>query len=188
MDAGLLDTLVKLASLGASGICIFAIFWVGWLFQNLPEKADSQRHKTLRTFMGMNIGIAVISAVTGIANAWFNANAIAEVKKEKVEAVATVQTEMTEAVAKVETEKEKVVAARDSLARDFGLFKEENQQLVARYKEEQVRNQVIATSLEGLLQTKEGAALETNADPRIKDQIKNLRVDIEQLKGTVEPE
>jgi hypothetical protein len=36
MDPGLLDTLVRLASLGASGISIFAIFWIGWLIHGLP--------------------------------------------------------------------------------------------------------------------------------------------------------
>lgn len=45
MDAGLLDTLVKLASLGASGVCIFAIFWIGWLILRLPAGKDPERHR-----------------------------------------------------------------------------------------------------------------------------------------------
>jgi formate hydrogenlyase subunit 3/multisubunit Na+/H+ antiporter MnhD subunit len=82
-EASLLDALVKLASLGASGICIFSIFWIGWLIWRLPEKSDPQRHKTLRFFMATCIVIAIIAAATGIANAMFNANAIVALEGER---------------------------------------------------------------------------------------------------------
>ena len=73
MDAGLLDTLVKLAALGTSGVCIFAIFWIGWLILHLPEGATPERHKTLRMFMIITVIIAVISGAVGFVNAKFNA-------------------------------------------------------------------------------------------------------------------
>ena len=67
--AMLLDTLVKLASLGASGVCVLAIFWVGWLISKLDSTASVQQHRTVRLFMGMTIVIAVIAFASGIANA-----------------------------------------------------------------------------------------------------------------------
>ncbi len=72
----LLDTLVRLASLGASGISIFAIFWIGWLLLRLPSGADRERHKTLRFFMLVCFGIALIAGGTGLANVMFKADQI----------------------------------------------------------------------------------------------------------------
>jgi formate hydrogenlyase subunit 3/multisubunit Na+/H+ antiporter MnhD subunit len=99
MDAGLLDSLVKLASIGASGICIFAIFWIGWLILQLPPNADPERHKTLRMFMVICVVIAVISAGTGILSAMFNRDMIVRLEREK-QAVEvnekTLQTQVTE--------------------------------------------------------------------------------------------
>ena len=80
MDAGLLDTLVKLASLGASGVCIFAIFWIGWLILRLPAEATPERHQTLRMFMIFVVIIALISGVTGLVNAKFTADEISDLK------------------------------------------------------------------------------------------------------------
>ena len=74
----LLDTLVRLASLGASGISIFAIFWIGWLLLRLPSDADRERHKTLRFFMLVCLGIALISGGTGLANVMFKADKISK--------------------------------------------------------------------------------------------------------------
>lgn len=74
----LLDTLVRLASLGASGISIFAIFWIGWLLLRLPSDADRERHKTLRFFMLVCFGIALISGGTGLANVMFKADKISK--------------------------------------------------------------------------------------------------------------
>jgi len=71
-----LDVLVKLASLGTSGICIFAIFWIGWLIWHPPANPDPERHRTLRFFMAVCVIIALISLVTGLKSAEFNADAI----------------------------------------------------------------------------------------------------------------
>jgi formate hydrogenlyase subunit 3/multisubunit Na+/H+ antiporter MnhD subunit len=83
-EAGFLDGLVKLASLGASGVCIFAIFWIGWLI----PRTDADRAKTLRYYMGTCIVIAIISAASGIANAMFNAETIKGLQAEKTSLVA----------------------------------------------------------------------------------------------------
>ena len=79
----LLDTLVRLASLGASGVCIFAIFWIGWLLMRLPAGQDPERHKSLRYYMGTCIVIALISGGTGVANAMFNAQKVESLEREK---------------------------------------------------------------------------------------------------------
>jgi hypothetical protein len=52
VDTELLNTLVKLATLGASGISIFAIFWIGWLLYRKAGSGNLEEHKTLRYFMG----------------------------------------------------------------------------------------------------------------------------------------
>ena len=83
MDPGLLDTLIKLAALGTSGVCIFAIFWIGWLILHLPDDAPPEKHKTLRMFMIVTVIIAVISGVSGFFNARYNADQIAELQQDK---------------------------------------------------------------------------------------------------------
>ena len=80
MPEELLDTLVKLASLGASGVCIFAIFWLGWLIWRLPSDATREQHVTLRMFMIIAVIIAVISGGTGLVNAKFKSDELLQLK------------------------------------------------------------------------------------------------------------
>lgn len=72
MDTAFLDTLVKLANLGTSGICVLAIAWAGFQFRSIPNDAPRIRYEALRSFFRLCILIAVISAVTGILSAYFN--------------------------------------------------------------------------------------------------------------------
>lgn len=65
-DAGLLDTLVKLAGLGTSGISIFVVFWIGWLIWKPVTKRSAQQERTLREFMIVCVIIAIISAGTAM--------------------------------------------------------------------------------------------------------------------------
>ena len=81
----LLDTLVRLASLGASGISIFVIFWIGWLLLRLPSGADRERHKTLRLFMLVCFGIALIAGGTGLANVMIKAEQISKLNQTIIE-------------------------------------------------------------------------------------------------------
>jgi formate hydrogenlyase subunit 3/multisubunit Na+/H+ antiporter MnhD subunit len=157
-DIGVLDSLVKLASLGASGICIFAIFWIGWLISRLPEKSDPQRHKTLRLFMGTCVLIAIIAAATGIANAMFNAEAIGKLETEK--------TALTTRLADTEAER---VAADKRLA------------------EAAAANKAIARSLEIVLNAKEAEALRTNAPPEIQNNIRILKDSVRDLQELIGP-
>ncbi len=148
MDTGLLDTLVKLASIGASGICIFAIFWIGWLILQLPAGADPERHKTLRFFMVISVAIAVISAATGILNAMFNRDAIVKAVGEKATA---------------EEEKAKVVGEVQTL-----------QGKIAAYEKKEGKALQASKALEVVLQSKEAANLR-NPSEEIKDHIKMLK-------------
>jgi hypothetical protein len=74
----LLDTLVKLASLGTSGICIFGIFWIGYLILNPPKKSDPQRPGVLKFFMASCIAIALIAAAGNVFSAWYEKKQLAQ--------------------------------------------------------------------------------------------------------------
>lgn len=74
-----LDTLVRLASIGASGVCIFAVFWIGFILRKPHENATSQWHKSMRFYMVTCVLCAVIAGGTGVANAMFNQQEIKKV-------------------------------------------------------------------------------------------------------------
>ena|ERR1700722_12040507 len=59
----ILDVLVKLAALGTSGICIFGIFWVGYI---ISKESDPQKYEILKFYMILCFAIAIISAATNI--------------------------------------------------------------------------------------------------------------------------
>ena len=69
MDVSIPETLVKLASLGTAGICIFVIFWTGWMIMRTPADASAQRYRILRQFMVVAVVVALISGVAGYLNA-----------------------------------------------------------------------------------------------------------------------
>jgi formate hydrogenlyase subunit 3/multisubunit Na+/H+ antiporter MnhD subunit len=80
-----LDTLVKLAAIGTSGICIFAIFWSGWL---IYKTTDAAKLETIKYFIAKTVVIAVISALSGGLNAAIN---VATIRKLEAEQAAAVQ-------------------------------------------------------------------------------------------------
>ncbi len=80
MDKELLDTLVKLASAGTSGVCILAIFWSGYLLLCTPPKADIERHRSLRHFMTVALAVAVVSAFAASISSYFNYRQIVGLK------------------------------------------------------------------------------------------------------------
>ena len=135
MDAGLLDTLVKLASLGASGVCIFAIFWIGWLILRLPADVSLEKHKTLRIFMIVVVLMALISGATGLANAKFNADEIAGLKQEN-----------------------------GTLGSDFEKYKTQTAVTIAKHKEREIKTREAAKSLGKVLKSKEAHNLRNPSD------------------------
>jgi hypothetical protein len=55
------DQLVDLARLGTSGICILAIFWIGWSLRKPTDSPSPVRHKSVRMYMLTCTVIALIS-------------------------------------------------------------------------------------------------------------------------------
>ena len=162
MPDGILDTLVKLASLGASGVCVLAIFWVGWLISKVPPDANANTHKTMRMYMGMTIMIAVIAFASGIANAWFNAQEIAKVEKEKSDAVTHAET----------------------VASDLSKLKTDTDVKIAEYKAAQIQNQEVVKSIAMVVDEKELAAKEQDASEEMKSHIRILKGSIDRLNAT----
>ena len=130
MTGELLDTLVRLASLGASGISIFAIFWIGWLILRLPKDATRERHKTLRFFMVITVLIALIAGGTGFVNAKFN--------RDKIDELTTTM---------------------GLLQSEYDQYKEDAVAKIDGYKEEQIKTKIIAKSLGTVLESKEAQNL-----------------------------
>jgi len=152
------DTLVKLASLGASGVCVLAIFWVGHLIANVPRTASREQHKTLRLYMGMTIVIAVIAFASGLANAWFNSNAIQKVEQQK-----------------------------EALSNDLEQLKDTSQKTLANYQAAQARSKAIVESLAAVLDEKVLAARAEHASDELKSHIRILKGSIERLNaGTLQ--
>jgi hypothetical protein len=86
----LLETLVKLASAGTSGICIFALFWSGYTLMRLPNDAPQNRHISLRYFMAMCLLVSLISAGTTFGAGYWDYKRVAALKDEVAEKEATV--------------------------------------------------------------------------------------------------
>jgi len=75
----ILDVLVKLAALGTSGICIFGIFWVGYI---ISKESDPQKYEILKLYMILCFAIAIISAATNIYAMRNDKNQVARQLKE----------------------------------------------------------------------------------------------------------
>lgn len=84
-DADFLQTLVRLASAGTSGICILAVFWCGFLLFRLPNDASRDRHRSLRYFMLMCLGIAVLSAATTFGAGYWDFKKVQALKSENTQ-------------------------------------------------------------------------------------------------------
>lgn len=180
MSDSLLDTLVKLAGLGAGGICIFAIFWVGWLISKLPPDANKNQHQTLRLFMGMTIVIAIIAFASGLANAWFNAKEVAKMESQKVAS----EEKVAELEVTLDDVKERAQEREAELSVALQEMNAAAQEQVAQYEAEKMRNQEIVKSLATVLNEKEIASLESNASGEIKSHIRILKDSIKRLESS----
>ena len=65
MNTELLDTAVKLAALGTSGVCVAGLVWTGLLVARLPAQVEQNKHSALRNYMLLCLGVSVVSAVSG---------------------------------------------------------------------------------------------------------------------------
>ncbi|MHC4553024.1 MAG: hypothetical protein ACYSUT_09720 [Planctomycetota bacterium] len=70
------DFLVKLASFGTAGVCVCAIFYCGVAIFKLPDKTPAWRVQLTKRYINACVFIAVISAISGGVNAYFNQNKI----------------------------------------------------------------------------------------------------------------
>ena len=77
-NLGSFDLLVKLASFGTAGVCILAIFIIGYSIFKLPNDAPAWKPELMKKFITASILIAVITAVSGGLNAYFNQQKIQE--------------------------------------------------------------------------------------------------------------
>lgn len=75
-DAATLETLVKLAAAGTGGVCVLAIFWAGFMLMRMPADARREGHRSLRFFMSMCFGIALVSATTTVAAGYWDSKKI----------------------------------------------------------------------------------------------------------------
>jgi hypothetical protein len=73
---GNLEFLVKLASFGAAGISILAVFIIGSKVFNLPNDTSEIKASILRLYIRMCVFMTVVCGVSGIANAYFNRSRI----------------------------------------------------------------------------------------------------------------
>ncbi|MEO0576118.1 MAG: hypothetical protein AAF004_11705 [Pseudomonadota bacterium] len=70
----LLDTVVRLAAFGTSGVCIFAVFWIGMIMRKPNKDASPEWYRSMRHYMTMCVLCGVITGASGVANAMFNAD------------------------------------------------------------------------------------------------------------------
>lgn len=77
---GNLELLVKLASFGAAGISILAVFLIGIKIFNLPNDTSPVKASLLKFFMGMCIFMTIICGISSWANAYYTHNKVTEAK------------------------------------------------------------------------------------------------------------
>jgi hypothetical protein len=151
--------LVKLASLGASGVCVLAIFWVGWLISKLPKNANPEHHKTMRLYMGMTVVIAVIAFASGLANAWFNSEKIATIQQKN-----------------------------DTLANKYDSLRADADKTIKNYESDRIRNIELLKSLAVVIDEKELATKEQGASPILQSHINILKKSMDRLKSVTDSE
>ena len=133
MDPLMLETLMKLASAGTSGVCILAIFWSGYSLQRMPPGAPVERHRSLRHFMTVALAVAIVSASAASVNAYFNYHQNLELKgqnKHLAEAKNTLEGEFTTLAAwaeDLEISKNQVVENFAKTKADYTALKQEHE-------------------------------------------------------------
>ncbi len=79
-QADTLDLIVKLASLGTAGISILGIFYTGIIVKSLPNDVTSGKLSAVRMYKNMCIVVAIICAISGGLNAFFNLQKVMDAK------------------------------------------------------------------------------------------------------------
>ena len=76
-----LDTIIKLASIGAAGICIAGIILAYLMIRKLPKNASKELMSLIQFFIKACIFMALICTLSGAANAYFNQNKVVEAQE-----------------------------------------------------------------------------------------------------------
>lgn len=109
MNPDFLETLVKLAAAGTSGICIFAIFAAGFILFKSNQDTPPAKYDALKSFMKMAAVVAVISAGTTIASGYWD-HRTKVVLTNKNEQLAKTTKEQKQVLEKKEEAEEELVA------------------------------------------------------------------------------
>ncbi|MBN1899838.1 hypothetical protein JW926_00765 [Candidatus Sumerlaeota bacterium] len=117
-----LDSLVKIASAGTSGVCVFAIFYSGNYLIKSGSKISTQQVKAFKFYMLMCIGIAVISAGSGIANAYYKYKEIETLKSKNATLYQKVEASQNQ-ITTLKDEKEGLNKSLSKAREDFTLMK-----------------------------------------------------------------
>lgn len=81
------DNLVKLASFGAAGISVLAIFITGVIIYRLPNNVSKEKTGMLKYYLVACLIFALLTAASGILNALFNKAETEAKEAEKAEVV-----------------------------------------------------------------------------------------------------
>jgi hypothetical protein len=121
-----LELLVKLASLGAAGISILAVFITGNKIFNLPNDVSTTKVLVLKWYMAMCITMTIICGVSGAANAYFNQKKIVQA----TENFNNLSSEYKNQIEKIESEKVKINSNIESLRMSLDQSNNLNQDVV----------------------------------------------------------
>jgi predicted ribosomally synthesized peptide with SipW-like signal peptide len=81
----IMEYLVKLASIGTAGVSILAIFLIWRSIHLLPDSTPDWKVKLMHRYQNFCLVIAIICALSGGANAYFNASKAAEASQQVTE-------------------------------------------------------------------------------------------------------
>jgi hypothetical protein len=81
IEPNALDSLVRFAAAGASGVAILAIVFVGYVISKTTPETHPEKYKLIKSYMWMSVVVAIISGVSGILNFSINQNDVTKVEE-----------------------------------------------------------------------------------------------------------
>jgi len=107
-----LETLVKLAAAGTSGICIVCIVVSGIVILKTPENASAAKFQTIRFFIMSSVLIAVVSAASTFAASSLDAKARTSLKLDNQKLTTSLDRARNDVVQTKKLSTEALLAAR----------------------------------------------------------------------------
>jgi hypothetical protein len=93
IEASVLDSLVRFAAAGASGVAIIAVVFVGYVISKTTPETHPEKYKLIKSYMWMSVVVAVISGVSGILNFSVNKENVDKAEEAVVELVSATSRE-----------------------------------------------------------------------------------------------